>query len=682
MEEQRVSCDKCGASWPRQGGIPRFFQPSNYWGEIPQEEASHLLHEAREMGWRKAVQQQFAGNEDMLISLLDWQRTSWLALLGLEENAVALDIGSGYGAITHALAMVVGEVYSLEAMPERIEFTQIRLEQEGITSVQLVQGTALNLPFPEDSFDLIVVNGVLEWTGEWETTGNPRSIQRRFLEHLHRLLRKNGLLLIGIENRFGYNLFQGGMDHSGLPYTSLMPRRVASLYLRANHRAHHRTSLNPQREYRTYTYSERGYRKLLAQSNFKLTTFYWADPGYNQPYSLVPMQSTLVRQYIRWKRADPSQAFRSDWRWRAKGALVWVLPFVAPDFLILAEKRTSTCQGRLNHLVRPLGRGAPLIGPQAPFNMLCTCPFGTKSLVRVFEPGSETPSLVLKASAAERGNKEAVQSEFRNLSLVARHLGLQTSAGFAVPTPLDLYDVGRLSFTAESVAAGQQLSTLILGDERYRQPDCLRKELRPCVNVALQLAKMLRGEPAIKVLDLTSLMLPSEVQSKPEIQRLMKDGAPSFGLPLDESWPQHGDFTIENIFLERPSAQLTVIDWEHLTRGVPPLCDVFSLLISALPAVTVERSNVRPEQSSIELKFLAAFFGRASWAELFRGLLRHACKELSLPTGQVWETFIRFLILRIHHFVPRSSAAVAAHSNFLVCALRHRGEFLFSEDQE
>ena len=172
--EQQVTCRQCGASWPRHNGIPRFFQPENYWGEIPKQEAQDLLGEAREMGWRKAVERRFAGNPDMLVALLDWQRTSWLGLLGLSENAVVLDIGSGYGAITHALARAAGEVYSLEATPERIEFTRIRMEQEGITNVQLVQGTALALPFPENSFDLIVVNGVLEWLGEWEASGNPK----------------------------------------------------------------------------------------------------------------------------------------------------------------------------------------------------------------------------------------------------------------------------------------------------------------------------------------------------------------------------------------------------------------------------------------------------------------------------------------------------------------------------
>ena len=480
--------------------------------------------------------------------------------------------------------------------------------------------------------------------------------------------------MIGIENRFGYNMFQGDIDHSGLPYTSLMPRSVASLYLKFNRRAHNRTTLNPQRKYRTYTYTQRGYQKLLAQSGFQSNTFYWSDPGYNQPYSLVPMRSTLVRQYFRWKRADPSQAFRSDWRWRAKGALVWILPLVAPDFVIVAEKSTGASQGQQNRLMRAMGETVPLLGPQAPLSTLYTYSFGIKSLIRVFEPTGDAPSVVFKVSTVAQGSREAIQLEFQNLSLVAQRLGMQAGANFAVPAPLGFYQVGSLSVAAESVATGQQLSTILVGERQYRQPNALRRELSHCVSVAVQLAKMLRSELAIKKLDVGSLALPAELQSEPEIWRLLNGES---GPSIDKNWVQHGDFTIENIFLDRTSGRLTVIDWEHLIRGLPPLSDVFNLLISALPLVSPQLSNSGRGQGRIEPKFHEAFFGRSPWAELFHDLILVGCSELSIPTSQLWETFVQFLILRIHHVVPRSSEAMTTQSNFLLYALRHREQFLF-----
>jgi len=212
----QVGCAQCGASWPVESGIPRFFDPSYYWGEHARERAVELLKAAEYEGWQEAVKARVAGDQNMLLSILDWQRTPWLSLLGLGSDAVALDVGCGHGAITESLARSVGCVYALEAIPERLEFTRLRLQQEAIRNVNLVQASALDPPFPDNLFDLIVVNGVLEWVGEWGAERNPRAVQLRFLRRLHRLLKDDGIMVIGIENRFGYPAFLGAGDHSGV----------------------------------------------------------------------------------------------------------------------------------------------------------------------------------------------------------------------------------------------------------------------------------------------------------------------------------------------------------------------------------------------------------------------------------------------------------------------------------
>lgn len=132
----------------------------------------------------------------------------------------------------------------------------------------------------------MVVNGVLEWVGEWDLTVDPRTVQINFLKKIYRLLRSDGVLMIGIENRFGLGCFLGTPDHSGLAYTSLVPRPVASLMLKHSSEPHYRTQLNARKEYRSYTYTEGGYRRLLLDAGFAEMSSYWAYPGCNQPYHL------------------------------------------------------------------------------------------------------------------------------------------------------------------------------------------------------------------------------------------------------------------------------------------------------------------------------------------------------------------------------------------------------------
>lgn len=126
LEARQMFCANCKNSWPVENGIPRFFQPDYYWGEMSEDQAAHFVQDAANRGWRNAVQNRFRDDPEMLISLLDWQRVSWLPLLALPSGSVALDIGSGYGAITHALSANVGQVFSVEAVTERIEFSRLR----------------------------------------------------------------------------------------------------------------------------------------------------------------------------------------------------------------------------------------------------------------------------------------------------------------------------------------------------------------------------------------------------------------------------------------------------------------------------------------------------------------------------------------------------------------------------
>lgn len=696
----KVVCPRCGRGWPVVDGIPRFSQPSYYWGDLPESDAARLLSEARELGWREALLRQFAGDEDQVFSVLNWQRATWLSLLGLGREAVALDLGSEYGAITHSLAHMVAEVYSVEAIPERIEFTHTRLQQEGISNVHLVQDATLAPRFADNSFDLIVVNGVLELVGKWETEGHPRVVQARFLSSLRRLLKDTGVVVIGVENRFGYNALFGGIDHSGLPYTSRMPRFLASLYRRYSRRLRHRTPLNPEKPYRTHTYSERGYRKLLAESGFASANFYWADPGYNQPYALVPLQTALLREHLRAKISDPSQISRSGRRRLAK--VLWSRSgferSVISDFVILAEKGVGLrrpLSQRLSEHLRAVVPQEPKLAE--PVSTLSTNQCSKKNVLRVFDSGQEKPRFILKTSTPAPGSREAVESEFRGLTLVREHLRGQTNPPFFVPEPMSSFSVGSLLYTVESVAAGQSFSRLVCAQPRHHRLEYLSRQLPRCIDAATRLALMLRGEAtveAVRVIDPGMWNLLPELMTEPSLGRLLKLAS---SVPLsihsgEEDWIQHGNFTVENLFLEPSSGSLTVIDWGHLTRGVPPLYDVFSLLLSVVPTVVLEKEALTPPEDLPERQFLAAFFGQGPWAEFFHEKILAACQWLASPPSLVWEMFLQFLFLRIQHLLLQGHPLTRGQAQlvppmthnlvrFVRLALRHSGEFLFQPDQ-
>lgn len=678
---EQMACPSCGKSWPLKEGIPRLYTPDYYWGEVSQQEAQSLLWEAREIGWRQAVERRFKDDRDMLISILDWQRVSWVPLVGLNPDAVALDVGSGYGAITHTLARTVREVYSLEAIPERLEFLRIRLEQEGIQNVHLVQCSALAPPLLDNSFDLIVVNGVLEWVGLWDRHPDPRAVQLHFLAKLRRLLRDGGVLVVGIENRYGHTAWRGAMDHSGLPYTSLMPRFLASLYMRAKAEQHHRMNHNWTRQYRTYTYSQRGYRKLLAESGLLSPQFYWADPGYNQPYSLIPLEKKLVQGHgLQRLRYAPSPR-RKSWRRSAKAAVIrmGVPVWFVPEYLILAEKGTLRGWLPTNRLWAHLRMAMPQLPSVAkPVFALVSHPFSRKNVVAVYEADANVPSLVLKSSTSASDSMEVVEAELRNLELLNAQLRTQANPTFSVPEAIGSLKIGPFLFTVESVAAGRELSELLLPPRHPANPTQLAGALQRSIEAAIQIAQMLRGHTSIEPVDSRWWELPQELESEPDIQ-LLKE--PRNGtLLLDgeryENWVQHGDFTIYNLFVEESSGKLTVVDWGSLRRGLPPLYDVLSLLISVLPVMQLENIATPADNDLLEAQFLEAFFGRGRWSKLNAQLLLGICRHLGIPSHLIWDMLVQFLFLRARFYLSRGSEEARSYLSFLRLTSRHTREFL------
>jgi ubiquinone/menaquinone biosynthesis C-methylase UbiE len=672
--DNELRCARCQRVWEIRDGVPRFFDPGYYWGEVSQAEASTLVSDARENGWREAVEKHFSHDPAMAFSILQWQqRASWLPLLGLNKNAVALDIGSGYGAITHAMANMTGEVYSLEAIPERIEFTRIRLSQEGLNNVRLIQGSATQLPLQENLFDLVVVNGVLEWVGEWDLEGNPREVQLRFLRKIHRLLKPQGILLVGIENRIGYNNFAGAVDHSGLAYTSLMPRSLASLVLRLSRKRHHRTILNSKRQYRTYTYSELGYRKLLSRSGFDHTTFYEAVPGYNRPFSLVPLDRRSLSAHVLDAISGPvvapggSRLRRLVKYWASRMGLL--RPFV-PEFVIIAAKDAAYV-GEHNSIwqqVKALSTtGAPITKPV--HYLLGGRP--SKWTIRTCQRDDPQRCMMLKASPP--AYETVLAAEHRILEHLRSRLRENPDPTFSVPRPIGTFEVAGWHLMVETVAEGLPLSQLMFRRSRTWRAAFLRHEFVRCVAIAAEVSELLKGNIPVHKIGPAWYQIPGNVEASAGIAPLVA--------PEADKWQRrgiraHGDFTTENIFWDEPTKRISIIDWESPFEGVPPLYDVFTLLLSATPALALEKQQSATPESVIGQQFLAAFFGSQQWSTATREILLQAAGRLGQNASDIWPQFLLFLIIRINHFRSRQSPFAAQYSHLLQLAIQFQHLFV------
>ena len=623
----------------------------------------------------------------MICSMLDLQRASWITILGLDESAIALDIGCGYGAISHAISRVLGEIYSVEAIPERIEFTQERLRQENIGNVHLIQASATALPLPENSFDLVVVNGVLEWVGEWDLKGNPRWVQSQFLSDVGRLLKPDGLLVLGIENRIGYDLLLGGKDHSGIPFTSLIPRRMASFILRHSSSPHHRTRLNSNREYRTYTYTEKGYRELLATAGFTAVSCCWATPGYNQPHHLVPIAAPQrVRELFFDLLDHPSRLPHVSLRRRLKRTLghLRLLPWVVPEFVLIASKTAS----RKTKFQIWLKEQLRLDGGQDRSSMdvtsknwsLRTHPFAHKSVIRLADPATGRDAGYLKACVVSEQGTDSMDVENSNSAIIQECLNAVTNKAVGVPRSLGTLRLGNILYSLESAAQGTSVSRMVYaqgyfaGDERRIVRDFAR-----IVDGVIELTEAIQSISGVDAVNPGWREIPDEFKEHPDLcaaiqqKRYLRDLSADYPI----SWIQHGDLSVENIFLDLKTGRIEVIDWADLALGLPPLYDMFTLFFSTgyfLPGD--ESVRFATEEERWIASFNAMFFHDTGFARTIKKLILHTCVRLHIRSDLIPALLLEFLLIRCHYYENRSSVQRAVYARLLQIYLE-QGSCLF-----
>jgi len=306
-------------------GIPSFVDKEYMYAEAYQTISLPSL--AMKIGWRKALSAH--PNVYLKEYIMNPRRLCFTHLCDIRNASKILDVGAGWGSISLPLAKGFPDVsiYSLDKTLESLLFLKNVRDQEELHNLKVVHGDAWDIPFHDDFFDHVLMTGVLEYLGMPYLCGNPRNGQLKALKEVYRVLRSGGTLLIGTENRVGYQYFLGKTDHSGLRYTSLMPRFLADLYCKAR----------IGESYRMYTYTESGYRRLLESAGFGQVKIYVAFKTYRDPLFITDL--TSVKEMIRLlplKDGKPSMLIKM-----ARRLPNTLLKMFAPHFFLHAIKQRA-----------------------------------------------------------------------------------------------------------------------------------------------------------------------------------------------------------------------------------------------------------------------------------------------------------------------------------------------------
>ena len=194
-----------------------------------------------------------------------------------------LEIGAGCGAITGALCRSGAEVCAVDLSLRRSTINYERHKE--YEKLHLYVGNLNEIEF-NAPFDYVIVNGVLEYAGLFTEGDEPF---KTFLENIRKYLKKDGRLLVAIENRFGLKYFAGAAeDHLGKAYAGIR-------------------GYEDEDGIRTFSKSELAL--LLQESGFRYTRFYYPYPDYKFPLEIFTDETLKTQHY-----GKPYQVFDRD-RW-------------------------------------------------------------------------------------------------------------------------------------------------------------------------------------------------------------------------------------------------------------------------------------------------------------------------------------------------------------------------------
>jgi SAM-dependent methyltransferase len=201
------------------------------------------------------------------------------------ETYNVLNVGGSAGVIDNYLAHHFRKVVGIDIDEPAITHASNNFIKENL-EFQLAD--ALNLPFEDDSFDVVVCSQVYEHVPD----------PYKMFGEIHRVLKKGGVCYFAAGNRLMWN-----EPHYNLPLLSVLPRPVAHLYIRLAGKASHyyekhlsywglktlvknfsrndytgRLITEPHKYHTDYMVRPGSFKSTVARTLVKFA--YWACPGY------------------------------------------------------------------------------------------------------------------------------------------------------------------------------------------------------------------------------------------------------------------------------------------------------------------------------------------------------------------------------------------------------------------
>lgn len=189
ITESRIRCLSCNGFYNIEGGIPLLFWP-NEWDNTKNDvtEIVRSFYESSPFPDYEELE-----NISALISKA--QNTFFANLLNQQVpfNIRVLEVGCGTGQMSNFLAVAKRYVFATDICLNSLKLGEDFRRKNNLENVGFYQMNLFKPIFKDESFPIVICNGVLHHTGD--PFGGFKSIAR--------LVKKRGYILVGLYNKYG-----------------------------------------------------------------------------------------------------------------------------------------------------------------------------------------------------------------------------------------------------------------------------------------------------------------------------------------------------------------------------------------------------------------------------------------------------------------------------------------------
>jgi arsenite methyltransferase len=115
----------------------------------------------------------------------------------INQGATVLDVGCGTGVDSLIAAVMVGpdgRVIGIDLTPDMVQRAKLNLGKTSLKNVRFLESSAENLSFPDETFDFVISNGVINLVAD----------KAKAVREIFRVLKKNGKLMMADQILVGH----------------------------------------------------------------------------------------------------------------------------------------------------------------------------------------------------------------------------------------------------------------------------------------------------------------------------------------------------------------------------------------------------------------------------------------------------------------------------------------------